>query len=146
MKELRALEPSAGMREVFAKATTDPRVSVHPGTFDTTGVEDGWADLIVIAQVCLDPFLSLGRGGGNADPAPGLSLVSRLRQGVHRVRASAQARRNRRPHLEPRGQVSIPPPFRSRSVQSIFTYAATSSPLQKPCDVGRAAPRLLRAV
>ncbi|KAI0807512.1 S-adenosyl-L-methionine-dependent methyltransferase [Fomes fomentarius] len=50
IKELRAVEPSAGMRDVFSKTVTDPRVSVRDGTFDTTGVEDGWADLIIIAQ------------------------------------------------------------------------------------------------
>ncbi|RPD66213.1 S-adenosyl-L-methionine-dependent methyltransferase [Lentinus tigrinus ALCF2SS1-7] len=50
IKELRAIEPSEGMRSVFSKTVTDPRVSTREGTFDTTGVEDGWADLIVIAQ------------------------------------------------------------------------------------------------
>ncbi|PIL24062.1 hypothetical protein GSI_13813 [Ganoderma sinense ZZ0214-1] len=50
VKELHAIEPSAGMRDVFAKGTTDTRASVHAGTFDSTSVEDGWADLIVIAQ------------------------------------------------------------------------------------------------
>ena len=44
------------MREVFAKSVHDERVSVSEGTFDTTGVENGWADLVVIAQV---PQLSL---------------------------------------------------------------------------------------
>ena len=29
IKELRAVEPSAGMRSVFSKAVTDPRVSVE---------------------------------------------------------------------------------------------------------------------
>ena len=37
---------------MFSKTVTDPRVSVREGTFDTTGIEDGWADLVVIAQVC----------------------------------------------------------------------------------------------
>ena len=64
VKELRAIEPSAGMRDVFAKATTDPRVSVQAGTFDTTGVEDGWADLIVIAQVPRLLLFSRGRAEG----------------------------------------------------------------------------------
>ncbi|KAI8998570.1 S-adenosyl-L-methionine-dependent methyltransferase [Trametes punicea] len=50
IKELRAVEPSEGMRDVFTKTVTDPRVSVREGTFDTTGIEDGWADLVVIAQ------------------------------------------------------------------------------------------------
>ncbi len=52
IKELRAIEPSEGMRSVFSKTVTDPRTSAHEGTFDTTGVEDGWADLVVIAQAC----------------------------------------------------------------------------------------------
>ncbi|TBU65751.1 S-adenosyl-L-methionine-dependent methyltransferase [Dichomitus squalens] len=50
VNELRAVEPSAGMREQFTKTVTDPRVSIREGTFDETGIEDGWADLIVIAQ------------------------------------------------------------------------------------------------
>ncbi|KAH8116974.1 S-adenosyl-L-methionine-dependent methyltransferase [Phellopilus nigrolimitatus] len=48
--ELRAVEPSEGMREVFTKTVTDSRASVANGTFDSTGVPDAWADLIVIAQ------------------------------------------------------------------------------------------------
>lgn len=50
IKELRAVEPSAGMREQFTKTVSDPRVSVAEGTFDATGVASGWADLVVIAQ------------------------------------------------------------------------------------------------
>ncbi|TEB36361.1 S-adenosyl-L-methionine-dependent methyltransferase [Coprinellus micaceus] len=50
IKELRAVEPSEGMRSVFSKSVNDERVKVSDGTFDTTGVEDGWADLVVIAQ------------------------------------------------------------------------------------------------
>ncbi|KAL5511231.1 hypothetical protein ACEPAH_4446 [Sanghuangporus vaninii] len=37
------------MRVVFSKTVDDPRVSLSEGTFDTTGVPDHWADLIVIA-------------------------------------------------------------------------------------------------
>ncbi|KAF8744050.1 WD40 repeat-like protein, partial [Rhizoctonia solani] len=48
--ELRAIEPSEGMRETFNKRTSDSRVSCLPGDFLKTGVEDGWADLVVIAQ------------------------------------------------------------------------------------------------
>jgi hypothetical protein len=40
------------MREVFSSAIKDERVTVAEGTFETTGVQDGWADLVVIAQVC----------------------------------------------------------------------------------------------
>ncbi|KAF8881985.1 S-adenosyl-L-methionine-dependent methyltransferase [Infundibulicybe gibba] len=50
VRELKAVEPSAGMRDVFSKAVMDERVSIQEGTFDTTGVETGWADLIFIAQ------------------------------------------------------------------------------------------------
>lgn len=46
------MDPSEGMREVFSRYTTDDRVVVSEGTFDRTGIESGWADLIVIAQVC----------------------------------------------------------------------------------------------
>ncbi|KAF7440539.1 hypothetical protein PC9H_000885 [Pleurotus ostreatus] len=50
IKSLRAIEPSEGMREVFSKSVNDERVTVTEGTFDTTNVEDGWADLVVVAQ------------------------------------------------------------------------------------------------
>ncbi|KAK0463935.1 S-adenosyl-L-methionine-dependent methyltransferase [Desarmillaria tabescens] len=50
IKELRAMEPSAGMRDIFVKTVEDERVSVREGTFDTTNIEDGWADLVTIAQ------------------------------------------------------------------------------------------------
>lgn len=45
------------MRNFFVKSTveTDPgkRVTVQEGTFDNTGIADGVADLIVMAQVCV---------------------------------------------------------------------------------------------
>ena len=53
---IRATEPSEGMREVFAKTTADERVTIEEGYFDSTKVEDGWADLVIVAQVC--PSLS----------------------------------------------------------------------------------------
>ncbi|KAJ7057801.1 S-adenosyl-L-methionine-dependent methyltransferase [Mycena amicta] len=49
-KELKAVEPSPGMREVFSKTLSDERVSIAQGTFEQTGVPDGWADVVVIAQ------------------------------------------------------------------------------------------------
>ncbi|KAJ7343462.1 S-adenosyl-L-methionine-dependent methyltransferase [Mycena albidolilacea] len=51
-KELKAFEPSEGMRQVFSKTVSDEqdRVSIAYGTFQETDVEDGWADLVVIAQ------------------------------------------------------------------------------------------------
>ncbi|KZP19441.1 S-adenosyl-L-methionine-dependent methyltransferase [Athelia psychrophila] len=48
--KLKAVEPSAGMRATFARTVVDPRVSVAEGSFAATGVEDGWADVIIIAQ------------------------------------------------------------------------------------------------
>ncbi len=51
VKELKAVEPSSGMREVFCNTVQDPRTSISDGTFESTGVEDGWADAIIIAQV-----------------------------------------------------------------------------------------------
>lgn len=50
IRELRAIEPSAGMRSVFEKKVKDDRISITEGYFDATGIEHGWADLIVIAQ------------------------------------------------------------------------------------------------
>lgn len=47
---LRAIEPSVGMRDFWTKTVNDDRATIADGTFDSTGVEDGWADLIVIAQ------------------------------------------------------------------------------------------------
>ena len=51
IRELKAIEPSEGMRSVFEQKVKDARISIAEGYFDATGVEDGWADLIVIAQV-----------------------------------------------------------------------------------------------
>ncbi|PFH54313.1 hypothetical protein AMATHDRAFT_72820 [Amanita thiersii Skay4041] len=50
INKIEAVEPSEGMREVFRKTVTDKRVSMGSGTFDCTNVDDGWADVIVIAQ------------------------------------------------------------------------------------------------
>jgi hypothetical protein len=41
------------MREVFSKTVKDERVTLLEGSFDNTGIENGWADLVVIAQVRL---------------------------------------------------------------------------------------------
>jgi SAM-dependent methyltransferase len=48
---LKAIDPSEGMRGVFSKTIKDDRVTVADGVFERTGVEDGWADVVVIAQV-----------------------------------------------------------------------------------------------
>ncbi|KAG2144798.1 hypothetical protein BD769DRAFT_1597756 [Suillus cothurnatus] len=47
---LRAVEPSDGMRDVWMKTINDKRSPIVKGTLENTGVEDGWADLINIAQ------------------------------------------------------------------------------------------------
>ncbi|THH05761.1 hypothetical protein EW145_g4554 [Phellinidium pouzarii] len=47
--ELKCIDPNEGMRAVFASTVKDPRVSLYDGTFDTTGVPDGWADVILCA-------------------------------------------------------------------------------------------------
>lgn len=39
------------MRATFNATTKDERVETYEGTFDHTGVGDGWADLIIVAQV-----------------------------------------------------------------------------------------------
>ena len=51
IEEIKAVEPSQGMREVFFKTTQDDRITLSDGVFQSTGVEEGWADLVVIAQV-----------------------------------------------------------------------------------------------
>ncbi|KAF8843641.1 S-adenosyl-L-methionine-dependent methyltransferase [Paxillus ammoniavirescens] len=51
LASLKAIEPSAGMREVFEQKNTHDLVTIADGTFDNVpSVEDGWADLIIIAQ------------------------------------------------------------------------------------------------
>lgn len=50
INQIKAVEPSPGMREVFSKTVQDDRVTIDDGTFENTGVGDEWADLLVIAQ------------------------------------------------------------------------------------------------
>jgi SAM-dependent methyltransferase len=52
IKQIKAIEPSEGMRSVFSQQVKDDRVTVAEGTFIATGIADNWADLVVIAQVC----------------------------------------------------------------------------------------------
>ena len=47
--EVRCIDPNEGMRTVFSQQVSDPRVSLADGTFDNTGVPDGWADVIIAA-------------------------------------------------------------------------------------------------
>jgi ubiquinone/menaquinone biosynthesis C-methylase UbiE len=48
--KIKAIEPSAGMRDVFSKSIRDNRVTVSEGTFSSTDAADGSSDLVVIAQ------------------------------------------------------------------------------------------------
>ncbi|KAJ4480104.1 S-adenosyl-L-methionine-dependent methyltransferase [Lentinula aciculospora] len=54
--EIRAVEPSAGMRAQFNKTVIHPqsnaniKISVKDGSFTETGIEEGWADMVIIAQ------------------------------------------------------------------------------------------------
>jgi len=45
------VEPSQGMRDQFSRIIRDDRITLTDGVFQCTGVEDGWADLVVVAQV-----------------------------------------------------------------------------------------------
>ena len=56
IKQIKAIEPSEGMRSVFSQQVKDDRVIVAEGTFTATGIADNWADLVVIAQVCSFSF------------------------------------------------------------------------------------------
>ncbi|KAG2151309.1 hypothetical protein DEU56DRAFT_752242 [Suillus clintonianus] len=54
---LRAVEPSDDMRDFWMKSVKDDCAAITKGTFDNTGVEDGWADIVIIAEAfhwCLD--------------------------------------------------------------------------------------------
>ena len=53
ISEIIAVEPNTEMRRVFARETTHPEVKViaTDGTFERTNVEDGWADMIIMATV-----------------------------------------------------------------------------------------------
>ncbi|KIL69790.1 hypothetical protein M378DRAFT_68458, partial [Amanita muscaria Koide BX008] len=50
IKKLQAIEPSEGMRNTFSENVKDERVSVREGAFDSTEIDDGWADIVLIAQ------------------------------------------------------------------------------------------------
>jgi hypothetical protein len=51
IRRLKAIDPSEGMRKVFSETIKDNRVTVTDGVFESTGVPDGWADVVVVAQV-----------------------------------------------------------------------------------------------
>ncbi|KAI0725147.1 S-adenosyl-L-methionine-dependent methyltransferase [Fomitopsis betulina] len=99
IKTLKAVEPSAGMRDVFTSTVQDPRVTVAQGTFDATGVPDASADAIVIAQAfhwCPDydkaaqEFARVLKPGGvvaliwNLEDRDGAAWVAQLRDRIER--------------------------------------------------------------
>jgi hypothetical protein len=52
IRELRAIEPSEGIRDVFSSLTIkDDRIALSNGVFQATGVEEEWADIVIVAQV-----------------------------------------------------------------------------------------------
>lgn len=51
IEALRCYDPNEGMLKVFREEVHDPRVYVAKGVFEGTDVDDGWADLIIIATV-----------------------------------------------------------------------------------------------
>ncbi|KAJ7267472.1 S-adenosyl-L-methionine-dependent methyltransferase [Mycena rebaudengoi] len=78
VQHLKAIEPSEGMRETFSKYTTDDRVVLLEGTFDATGVDSSWADLIVIAQAfhwCLDYESAAAEFARVLKPGGALALI-----------------------------------------------------------------------
>ncbi|KAJ7138429.1 S-adenosyl-L-methionine-dependent methyltransferase [Mycena crocata] len=101
---LKAVDPSEGMREAFVRFTVDARVEVSHGTFDATGVETGWADLIVVAQAfhwCLDreaaaaEFARVLKPGGvlafiwNIEDANAAQWLDQLRKRANRGKEGA---------------------------------------------------------
>lgn len=106
VKAIKALEPSEGMRNTFSDSTKDQRVTIAYGTFNETGVEDGWADIIIIAQVRpIHKHSACLRTGTQVYlwPSAGIPLVSRLQQCFCRICSRAQAWWPGGFRLEPRG-------------------------------------------
>ena len=83
--QLKAVEPSEGMRSAFSKNVTDKRATTQEGTFDHTGIDDGWADIIVVAQVSM----TFSAQASHINWA-GVPLVPRLRSCVGRVCSHTQ--------------------------------------------------------
>jgi len=84
IRSLKAIEPSEGMREAFLKYTQDDRVEAFNGSFDDTGVESGWADLIVIAHAfhwCLDHEAAAAEFARVLKPGGVLALVWNVEDG-----------------------------------------------------------------
>ncbi|KAH9842602.1 S-adenosyl-L-methionine-dependent methyltransferase [Rhodofomes roseus] len=99
IQSLSAVEPSAGMREVFASSVNDPRVTVSEGTFDATGAPDASVDAIIVAQAfhwCPDydkaaqEFARVLKPGGvaaliwNLEDRDGAAWVAQLRDRIER--------------------------------------------------------------
>lgn len=101
---LQAVEPSAGMRELFKQRVSHESVTISDGTFDNVPtVENGWADLVIVAQVCHLLHRTVNK---YASCSSGFSLVSRLRKSVRRVRPNPKTDWNACFYLELGGQVT----------------------------------------
>ncbi|KAK0228231.1 hypothetical protein IW262DRAFT_1264621 [Armillaria fumosa] len=56
IRKSRAVEPNARTRDVFVKTVHDERVSAREGTFDTTNIKDGWANVLLTSSVHAQVF------------------------------------------------------------------------------------------
>ena len=68
------------MRSVFSQQVKDKRVKVAEGTFDSTGIADGWADLVVLAQVGTYAFIHRPSSQFYRRPIIGVQTMTQLRQ------------------------------------------------------------------
>jgi hypothetical protein len=140
VRGLKAIEPSQGMREVFTEAVRDHRVATFEGTFDKTGVEDGWADLVVVAQVSASVFTAIWEmteihSCSGLMLGAGVPLVPGLRRCFCRVCENSEAKWSSSFHMEFGGQVCEHAVIR---FQNLKLRSQTKSPL------GRSAPRSYR--
>ncbi|KAJ7686686.1 S-adenosyl-L-methionine-dependent methyltransferase [Mycena rosella] len=135
-----AVEPSEGMREVFAKYTSDPRVVLSEGTFDATNVEDDWADLIVIAQQafhwCVDYEGAAAEFARVLKPGGVLSLIWNheereaaqwVDQFMERVEQAERAPRAPWEHWRTLFTTAPYTKYFNRPEEKIFKYDATGS-------------------
>ncbi|KAG6907357.1 hypothetical protein DXG01_009241 [Tephrocybe rancida] len=128
VKEIKAVEPSAGMREVFDNTIKDERVTIRNGTFDDTGVQDGWADLVIIAQAfhwCPDYDKASAEFNRILKPGGSLVLIWNL-EDRHRARWVAQVR----DRIEKHEQGT--PQFRLNLWRQVFDTASYRKFFQAP--------------
>jgi hypothetical protein len=89
------------MRGFWTKTIDDSRATVSEGTFDDTGVEDEWADFIIIAQVCIARCESKDKRNERSSLSrTGIPLGSRPMKSLHRVFADLEQGRVSRAYME----------------------------------------------